>query len=75
MIDIPEYGVISEPPNLFDIGLDEDEEEKLSEDPKTCGVCGYIFKPGDFVHEIEIGRQVETVCDMCYHDVLRRERK
>lgn len=39
---------------------------------ETCGVCGYTFKPGDFVHELEIGRQVEKVCDMCYHSVLRR---
>ena len=76
MIDIPEYGVISEPPNLFDIGLDDREEGgDIPEDPKICGVCGYTLKPGDFVHELEIGCQVETVCDMCYHDVLRRERK
>ena len=38
---------------------------------ETCGVCGYTFKPGDIVHELEMVRQVETVCDMCYHDVLR----
>ena len=39
---------------------------------ETCGVCGYRFKPGDIAHELEIGDKVETVCDMCYHDVLRR---
>ena len=67
MIDIPEYSTTSEPPNLFDTGEEQ-------EDPKSCGVCGYRFKPGDFVHELEIVREVETVCNMCYRDVLRRGR-
>ena len=65
MIDIPEYSTTSEPANLFDIGEEQ-------EDPKSCGVCGYRFKPGDIVHELEIGRENETVCEMCYHIVLRR---
>lgn len=75
MKDIPNYTTASEPPNLFDIGAEDDEGKMdVPEDPKICGVCGYTFHPGDIMHELEIGRQVETVCDMCYHDVLRRER-
>lgn len=46
-----------------------DEDRNIQE---CCGVCGYRFKPGDIVHELEIGRENETVCEMCYHIVLRR---
>lgn len=37
-----------------------------------CDICGHRFETGNIVHELEIGGEVETVCDMCYHDVLRR---
>ena len=40
---------------------------------EMCGICGYTFKPGDICHEVELGVHLETVCDMCYHNVVRRE--
>ena len=39
---------------------------------ERCEICGYTFKPGDIIHELDVASEAMTVCDMCYRDVLRR---